>query len=268
MWCGPTVTLSSPHHGGWAAFSPNALFAASEEGGWYDPSDLSTVWQDSARTTPGAVDSPVGALDDKSGNGNHLTQGTAGSRPILRQSGSLFYLERDGTDDWLESAAAFTLQAGWTLGAAASFTAGADTTTASLLALEASSTNYFILGMRQSIEEARSALRGASASPAVSLTTATGGTDSYPDAVAAVLVSRFQALSHDIRVNGTTLATEVTTWDAQTVASAKLVYGRAGVVTVVPTNLYAAIALARIPSAAELTNIEAWLASKSSVTLT
>lgn len=82
-------------------FSPLSLFAGGQVGAWYDPSDLATMWQDSAKTTPAVVDSPVGALDDKSGNGNHLTQVTAAARPVLRQSGSLYYLDFDGVDDCL-----------------------------------------------------------------------------------------------------------------------------------------------------------------------
>jgi hypothetical protein len=87
------------------AFSPASLFAASEVGAWYDPSDLATVWQDNTRTTPGAVGSAVGCIDDKSGNGFNATQATAGNRPILRESGGLYYLEFDGSDDWLQTAA-------------------------------------------------------------------------------------------------------------------------------------------------------------------
>ena len=83
------------------AFSPLELFAGGEQGFWYDPSDLSTVWQNAARTIPGAVDQPVGCIDDKSGRGNNATQSTALSRPILRKSGSLYYLEFDGVDDGL-----------------------------------------------------------------------------------------------------------------------------------------------------------------------
>lgn len=248
-------------------WTPANLFASGEAGAWYDPSDLSTVWQDSARTTPGAVDSPVGALDDKSGNGNHMTQATADNRPILRQSGSLYYLERDGIDDELFTGADFTLQAGWTLAVAASYAAGADTGTRGIVSLAASSTNYLVLGLRQSIEEGRSSLRGASASPAVSPTTATAGTNSYPAAAPAVIVSRFQALSHDIRVNGTTGDTETTTWDDQTVASARFGFRDAGGGSVIAADLYAAVALQRVPTAAELDKLEAWLASKAGVTL-
>jgi len=43
------------------------LFAAGEQGVWYDPSDFSTMFQDSAGTTPiTAVEQPVGLILDKS----------------------------------------------------------------------------------------------------------------------------------------------------------------------------------------------------------
>ena len=34
------------------AFSPAVLFASGEQGVWYDPSDFTTLFQDSAGTTP------------------------------------------------------------------------------------------------------------------------------------------------------------------------------------------------------------------------
>lgn len=50
-----------------AGFNPRTLFAASEPGAWYDPSDMSTLFQDSAGSTPvTAVGQPVGLLLDKS----------------------------------------------------------------------------------------------------------------------------------------------------------------------------------------------------------
>lgn len=43
------------------------MFSAGEQGVWYDPSDFSTMWQDSAGTTPvTAVEQPVGLVLDKS----------------------------------------------------------------------------------------------------------------------------------------------------------------------------------------------------------
>lgn len=79
-------------------WTPSALFRGAA-GAWYDPSDLSTLFQNSNGTTAVAVGDPVGKILDKSGNGNHLTQATSGSRPLLQQSAGLYYLDFDGTDD-------------------------------------------------------------------------------------------------------------------------------------------------------------------------
>jgi len=69
---------------------------------WLDPSDLSTLFQDSTMLTPvTASDDPVGAMLDKSGNGHHVVQATAGARPLYKTSGGLHWLEFDGVDDTL-----------------------------------------------------------------------------------------------------------------------------------------------------------------------
>jgi hypothetical protein len=48
-------------------FSPASLFSGGAKGAWYDPSDYSTLFQDSAGTTPvTAVEQPVGLMLDKS----------------------------------------------------------------------------------------------------------------------------------------------------------------------------------------------------------
>ncbi len=88
------------------SFSPRMLFAKGEGGVWYDPSDRASMFQDSAGTLPAVVDGPVGRINDKSGRGNHATQGVAGSRPTLRsEGGGRLYLEFDGVDDDLISSA-------------------------------------------------------------------------------------------------------------------------------------------------------------------
>lgn len=88
------------------AFSPRSLFAAGEQGIWLDPSDFSSMFQDSAGTTPvTALGQPVGKILDKSGRGNHATQATAASRPILQQdSNGKYYLSFDGVDDGMATA--------------------------------------------------------------------------------------------------------------------------------------------------------------------
>jgi len=89
-----------------SGFSPASLFAGTTEGAWYDPSDLSTLFQDSAGTTPvTASGQPVGKMLDKSGNGNHAVQATAAKRPTYTEGSGLAWLAFDGVDDAMATAA-------------------------------------------------------------------------------------------------------------------------------------------------------------------
>ena len=85
----PRSAIGSVFGGG--AYSPRSLFRAGEVGAWYDPSDLSTLYQDTAGTTP--VTGPgqtVGLIRDKSGNNFHAEPVSA----TLRQTADgLYYLE-------------------------------------------------------------------------------------------------------------------------------------------------------------------------------
>lgn len=85
-----SLSLALTRAGFLSAFSPTSLFANGEQGAWYDPSDMSTMFQDAAGTTPvTAVEQPVGRILDKSGRGNHATQTTATSRPVLSARANL-----------------------------------------------------------------------------------------------------------------------------------------------------------------------------------
>lgn len=106
-FCSPMMMGAAA--GGAPSFDPTQLFQSGEAGGWWDVQDLSTMFQNSDGTTSVAVGDPVGYLADKSGNGNHLIQATAGARPILRQDGGgFYYLECDGSDDRLTVAFALS----------------------------------------------------------------------------------------------------------------------------------------------------------------
>ena len=69
--------------GGASAFTPLDLFSTGAQGLWLDPSDLATMFQDLASTTPVTTPGqPVGRRLDKSGRGNHATAPTLAARPI------------------------------------------------------------------------------------------------------------------------------------------------------------------------------------------
>lgn len=64
-----------------APTSPVDLFATGAQGLWYDPADLTTMFQDSAGTIPvTAPGQPVGRRVDLSGRSNNSTQSIANSR--------------------------------------------------------------------------------------------------------------------------------------------------------------------------------------------
>jgi hypothetical protein len=91
--------------GGIETSSPSALFADGSQGAFYDPSDFSTLFQNSNGTTPvTAVEQPVGYMADKSGRGNHATQATSASRPTLRARYNLLtYSEQFDNAAWTKT---------------------------------------------------------------------------------------------------------------------------------------------------------------------
>ena len=80
------------------AFSVANLFKDGQQGFWYDPTKINTLFQDSDGTTPVTVDGePVGLVLDSSGNVNNGTQTISASRPTYFSTPSR--LELDLVDD-------------------------------------------------------------------------------------------------------------------------------------------------------------------------
>jgi hypothetical protein len=66
-------------------FNPLSLFASGEKGVWFDPTDISTLFQDAAGTQPvTAYGQKVGKILDKSGNNNHATQSNTALCPTYQ----------------------------------------------------------------------------------------------------------------------------------------------------------------------------------------
>ena len=96
-----TASATSTALGPVLPFTPSVLFSGGTPGAWYDPSDLTTLFQDSAGTTPvTAVEQPVGLMLDKS-------------------QGLVLGVELLNNGDFSQGAT------GWTLGASAAITGGA-----------------------------------------------------------------------------------------------------------------------------------------------
>ena len=84
------------------AASVRALFANDEDGVWYDTSDISTLFQDNAGTTPiTASGQTIGFVRDKSGNGLNATQATTAARPSYIVDADGAFIQHDPVDDAL-----------------------------------------------------------------------------------------------------------------------------------------------------------------------
>jgi len=73
---------------------------------WLDASDASTLYDATSGGSLVAADGGVARWEDKSGNGRHMTQGTAGSRPARKTAiqGGLDVLRFDGSADFMSVA--------------------------------------------------------------------------------------------------------------------------------------------------------------------
>lgn len=96
-----------------ASWSPASLFTGGAQGAWFDPSDVSTLFQDSEGTIPvTSPGQPVGRMLDKSPNGHHAVQASSTARPIYRHENGRHWLEFDGVDDRMILEASFDMNAG------------------------------------------------------------------------------------------------------------------------------------------------------------
>lgn len=86
-----------------SSWTPSNLYSNNQYGVWYDPSDLSTLFQDTAGTIAITADGQsVALMKDKSGNNFDAVQTSTERRPIYRTNGTLHWLEFDGTDDYMD----------------------------------------------------------------------------------------------------------------------------------------------------------------------
>jgi len=82
--------------------TPASLFTRGEDGVWYDTSDISTLFQDNAGTTPiTASGQTIGFVRDKSGNGLNATQATTAARPSYIVDADGAFIQHDPVDDTL-----------------------------------------------------------------------------------------------------------------------------------------------------------------------
>lgn len=247
---------------------PNDLFRAGEQGVWYDPADMSTLFQDSAGTIPvTATGQPVGRMMDKSGNGFHATQSTAANRPTFRDVGGLRFLEFDGVNDSLSTSAI-----NFTTTNAVSLFAGArklsDATTGIIAELGATTmTTVGTFGFRAPRLSAEANIGWVINGGSEVLTTTAGQVFPAPFTFVAA-ASATIGTSQIMRINGAQQNSGTVNGGAGNFGNFQLFIGRRNSATLpFSGNLYGLAIRGTLTSAATTNAIEDWMALRTGIVL-
>lgn len=251
-----------------SGFRPANLFRRSEQGAWYDPSDITTLFQDSAGTTPvTASGQPVGRMLDKSGRGNHATQATAAARPTYTTGGGLAWLAFDGVDDGMVTASITLAVDKVQVFAGARKTSDA----ATAVLVELSTSPGSVAGSMSLIFpfNATDRVGGRSSGTAFALTSTASATLNAPVTAVLRLTADIAADSLAVASNGVALASVATDQGTGNYTSNPLYIGRrAGTSNPFTGNLYGLIVrFGANLDAPGISNTERWMAVKSGVTI-
>ena len=180
--------------------------------------------------------------------GNHATQTTSAARPVLQSSGGLYYLDFDGVDDYIQTAAFASLQAQPnTLSFA--FKHDSTGTYQSLADSTGSGQRHIFRATNSTYEMYAGSFFNTGVSPTTNDT---------------VSVSHFNSTSSYLRINGAEAATGsvgALTWQSLRIgADLTPQYFLNG-------RIYSFVGVNRTLTAGEITDLESYLAAKSGVTL-
>lgn len=253
-------------------YNPLLAFAGGINGVWYDPSDLSTMFTDSAGTIPvtGAGDSVLKILD-KSGNANHATQSTSSSAPTLQKTASgNWYLDFSTDDSVATSAIDFSA-----INAVTTFFAMTRESDSAAGVLFEFSTNL------NSFTDGFGVFAPAGANTVVSATLKGGNgyasaeyTDDAAPSTGVYTIGFNKSLSTNevspFRKNGSaaSVTRPTNTNNSNNFGNRALYIGRRGGSTLpFDGRMFGLIIAGKVSSSEEISNMEKWLAAKSGVTL-
>jgi len=247
------------------AFSPSVLFASGEVGDWFDPSDLSRLFQDGAGTTPVTADGQeVGRMIGQ--KGNVILTAAIGKKPLYKTSGGLHWLQFDGTDDGFASSTTLNMtgtdEVTFCLGIR-KLSDAAVTVPLELGPDAGGATGAFYLASPRFPSEYYQMLsRGTGTS--VSSFTASGAA---PDTAVVTGLAKISGDTTTIRRNGVA-ATDATDQGTGNYSDATLYVGnRAGTTFFLNGNIYFLLVRGSMTSGGQLSDLESFAARKCGVTI-
>jgi hypothetical protein len=260
-----------------SGFNPLSLFANGEQGVWYDPSDLTTVFQPDG-TTPtvpwvsGVVTDAnrVGKIVDKSRASPQydLIQTTATKCPTLVSDNGLYYLDFDGTDDGMRTTANIpfgtnSVQEMSVFAAAQKDTAGVVQNIAELSNNLGSQDGVFRL-----FYTAGNIWRSVQKGDVANTLQSTVITDN-PDKIVMTSVASISAPSHLLRIDGSLINSNTNSLGNGPYTDQPLSIGSraGGTASKLDGRIYGIIVRGKVSTANEISSVEKYLADKSGVTL-
>lgn len=247
------------------AFSPSRLFVGGEAGDWFDPADLSRMWQDTAGTVAVTADGqPVQRIDGQRGI---LSLVEATNPPTYKTSGGLHWLQFDGTGDTLASSATFDMTGTDAVTVTAAISKTTDASIRSVVELSASvATNNGAFNLsapaNTGVANYGGVIKGTgTAAPAATTYTA-------PNTSVVTVRGDISADSAILRVNGADVASTATDLGTGNFGNYTLYVGsRAGTSRFHSGNIYFLLIRGALTSGAQLSSLEQFAARKSGITL-
>ena len=243
-----------------------ALFASGEQGAWYDPSDLTTMFQDRIGTTPVTADGQtVGKILDKSGNDNHAVAPNDAARPLYKTDGTYHWLQFDGVDDVL-STAAIDFTATNKMSVFIGVRKNEDTRVGSILQLGTNTMPVGGFGMWMGSPTSGPYPGWASTyNPASNVNLISAATYPAPQSIVHTTILSQTVADIELRLNSVVAASGVTAGPSA-YANQVLQMSRTGGNGLIG-NIYHLIVLGRLATTQEITDTETWVAAKTGVTL-
>jgi len=249
------------------AFTPAALYLSGEAGDWFDPSDLSKMWQDTAGTTPITADGQTVARIDGQRGLVSLRQATAAQRAQYKTSGGLHWLQFDGTDDRYDSSAVVDFSASDRITVSIAMSKASDASERRVL-------EFGVVGVDAGTFRFQSP-NGAAANYSFSAHGTATQTASYTNAAVAaphtgVLtgLAEISPAQTTLRVNGAQVATSASSLGTGNFSSRNLKLGAAWNSSLYHSgNVYALVLRGDLTSGADLTSLETYMGAKAGLTI-